>query len=1068
MPHNDTITNANSAGNAKHLLMSGQFTTTVKTSQTHFGQFNDVGDVSWDGADTPFIAKTDSVAPSTPTQAALYLVSGQFSSTVKTSVRPLPLFGQINPLGISFDGTNTPWSTPFVLSLPFFDQPAELFLQSGRFTTTIKTSQIVTGIAARPSSVSYDGTNTPWCSQTNAVDTVSKLFLQSGQFTSTVKTSEDMAAIDDLPTGITYDGTNTPWQGSEADKFYLTSGQYTSTLKTSLASGFVLGIETNALHFSADVAGTIVTSPANDTDIVAGGKTIILQLNTGRLPVQSDTWGATVGDDNAITQAIIDGLTSSGAEPFGWNLVVRNNLVFGDVVRTSDTIVTITLPAFALYSITIAEAIVVTIPASALVGGNGPLVAQPTFAITLLSLSNNDTLWCETDFAGGSEKLYLTSGQFTSTIKDSQDVEPTGDPIGIATTTVDTVWCRNDSPRLYLQSGIFTSTVKVSLLVNTVDNQTQGVSWDNTNTPMAGNQNDKLYLLSGQFTTTVKDSVAAQNDPRGVSWDGTNTPYADHFIIGVSKLVLFSGQFTSTVKASETVTGTDSGIGGISFSGGTGDTPWCGAQSDKLFLTSGQFSSTLRDSQDESGRTNGMADIDVNDRLASGGALSVALIGSVVEEIDEQDVRDGGRTIILVVTGDTWDATLGADNAVTQALIDGLLSDGGEGSGWNAIVLAGLNAGNVARTSDIICTITLPVFATYDISGNETITANVPAVALTGGVAAVAAPTFTIDFIPIGRPAPRPIIAADQMKEYVTFVSPNGDRYPLNTPHQFGRWVISYSGLGTPPIEYITQRGPFQDGVTVKDFFLGPRLIQLLIRQEFCDRLDWWNGRAALLDAIRPNRQLTATGTVPGVLEWCLPDGRRRQINTFITEGPRFEPRELGTWDELAFQEALRFVAHDPLFFDPIEVVAAFVLLLDSDLVFPITFPIQFGSGEVSDTLNITYVGTWKTFPTIVITGPLENPIIRNVTTGEKLEFAIDIASGRTITIDLAYGVKTVVDDLGNNLIGNLSADSNLATWHLAPDPEATDGLNVITLSGLNPTGATSVELRYFTRYFGF
>jgi hypothetical protein len=176
----------------------------------------------------------------------------------------------------------------------------------------------------------------------------------------------------------------------------------------------------------------------------------------------------------------------------------------------------------------------------------------------------------------------------------------------------------------------------------------------------------------------------------------------------------------------------------------------------------------------------------------------------------------------------------------------------------------------------------------------------------------------------------------------------------------------------------------------------------------------------------------------------------------------------LGTWDEFAIQEVLRFIAHDPLFFDPTEVVASFTLGVSGDLVFPITFPIEFGSGVILDTLNLTYVGTWSTLPTIVIVGPIENPVITNVTTGEKLQFNVDIASGRTITIDLAYGAKTVVDDLGNNLIGNLSADSNLATWHLAPDPEAPDGLNVITLTGLNPTGATSVQIRYFTRYYGF
>ncbi len=319
-------------------------------------------------------------------------------------------------------------------------------------------------------------------------------------------------------------------------------------------------------------------------------------------------------------------------------------------------------------------------------------------------------------------------------------------------------------------------------------------------------------------------------------------------------------------------------------------------------------------------------------------------------------------------------------------------------------------------------------------------------------------------------PSPTPIIAINGggASEYISYITPDGNVYPLVTPHEFGRFVLSFSGLGTPPIEYITQRGPFQHGATVKDFFLAPRTIQLLIRQDFKDRTDWWAGRATLLDNIRPNRQIISTASVPGSLEWCVADGTRRRINAFIADGPTFEPRQLGSWDEWAFQEVLRFICFDPIFFNPTRVDLSFALTLDAELVFPIDFPIEFGDGIVADTLNVSYVGTWETFPTIVIVGPLENPIIRNVTTGEKLEFAIDIAAGRTVTIDLAYGVKTVVDDLGNNLIGNLSADSNLATWHLAPDPEAANGLNVITLSGLNPTGATSVQLQFFTRYYGF
>lgn len=303
---------------------------------------------------------------------------------------------------------------------------------------------------------------------------------------------------------------------------------------------------------------------------------------------------------------------------------------------------------------------------------------------------------------------------------------------------------------------------------------------------------------------------------------------------------------------------------------------------------------------------------------------------------------------------------------------------------------------------------------------------------------------------------------------FISYITPDGREYPLHTPHQFGRWVVSFTGFGTPPIDYITQRGPFQHGVTVKDFFLRPRAIQLLIRQAFCDRTAWWAGRAALLNEIRPNRQATATATVPGILRIVETDGTIRDLSVFITEGPRFEPRVSGEWDEWAFMEVLRFIAHDPVAFDPTEVTATFAIVLAASLVFPITFPITFGSGVVDDTLVIAYPGTWLTFPVITIVGPIELPRIDNNTTGEKIEFTIDIAPGRTITIDLTEGNKTVVDDLGINLIGAITPDSDLGTFHIAPDPEAPGGINTLRLRGDNPTGATSVSLAYFERYFGF
>ncbi len=51
------------------------------------------------------------------------------------------------------------------------------------------------------------------------------------------------------------------------------------------------------------------------------------------------------------------------------------------VVRTSNTVVTVTLPATAGYSISAPETITVTVPAAALTGA-AELVASPTIGIT--------------------------------------------------------------------------------------------------------------------------------------------------------------------------------------------------------------------------------------------------------------------------------------------------------------------------------------------------------------------------------------------------------------------------------------------------------------------------------------------------------------------------------------------------------------------------------------------------------------------------------------------------------------------------------------------------------------
>jgi hypothetical protein len=112
----------------------------------------------------------------------------------------------------------------------------------------------------------------------------------------------------------------------------------------------------------------------SEAQVFAGGRTIVINLS-------GDTWVAAGATFDAQRQAIIDGLDSNQSYLTGWNAEVRDNMAVTTVVRTSDTIVTITLPVSAVYAIDGPETVTVTVPAGALVGGVSA-IATPTIGIT--------------------------------------------------------------------------------------------------------------------------------------------------------------------------------------------------------------------------------------------------------------------------------------------------------------------------------------------------------------------------------------------------------------------------------------------------------------------------------------------------------------------------------------------------------------------------------------------------------------------------------------------------------------------------------------------------------------
>jgi hypothetical protein len=92
------------------------------------------------------------------------------------------------------------------------------------------------------------------------------------------------------------------------------------------------------------------------------------------------------------------------------------------------------------------------------------------------------------------------------------------------------------------------------------------------------------------------------------------------------------------------------------------------------------LSATFTDDIDGDTRPTGAGTWDIGADENTGAAPSAALTGTLADGATEAQIVSGGETLIITLTNDTWDATIGDNNAKTTALINGIDSDGAEGT----------------------------------------------------------------------------------------------------------------------------------------------------------------------------------------------------------------------------------------------------------------------------------------------------------------------------------------------------------------------------------------------------
>jgi hypothetical protein len=273
--------------------------------------------------------------------------------------------------------------------------------------------------------------------------------------------------------------------------------------------------------------------------------------------------------------------------------------------------------------------------------------------------------------------------------------------------------------------------------------------------------------------------------------------------------------------------------------------------------------------------------------------------------------------------------------------------------------------------------------------------------------------------------------------------------------------VLDHNGLGMAPVRRQSVQGPTQHGETLVAARLRPRIVTLKLKIPGTSLSNLWtqhNLYTRMMNQINSQFYLDVT----------LDSGATRRLDVAYYAGLDL-PREARLSRAAVATETVQLIADDPILYDTTPIVYTFGISGGgTGTPVPLLIPWTVGASTVNHTQTIAYAGTWEELPVIRINGQIEDCVITNNATGEKIDFTgTTIADSDWYEVDLRYGYKTVTDSSGANKLADLTSDSDLATWHLAPHPEVVNGNNSITVTGSNANANTEVVLTYYTRYVG-
>lgn len=515
---------------------------------------------------------------------------------------------------------------------------------------------------------------------------------------------------------------------------------------------------------AAGISGTVVSDPTSEADIIAGGKTIIITLT-------NDTWASDIATNATNRNALLNALTST-TESAQWKKVVATlKATTIALLRNSDNVVTITLPACNGYNIKDDQIVSLTIPKKVLTTASANVTASNTFEVAainpsaeitgtirnateaeifnggstiIITLDGGDT-WAS-DVAGNATKR---NALLTGLVAASEDREWKKVITALKATTSSVVRSSNTEVTITLPAvnkynitadQIVTLSIPPALL--TLGNSTVVATPSLTITPVSA-----TATLSGTMTTgTITEADIIKGGKEIAILLTKNTWVSDVASTKSKREALIDGLTTASannIQWAKVIKGLKADPSSVQR-----------VTDCEVIITLPPTPSYAISADEVVSLTIPKRLLGINaDDMAGSPSLIIKPAGTAVlggtiitDSPNEAEIIGGGKNLTVTLTNDTWAADISSAKDKREALFAGLTASN-QTSEWTKVVnaLKDAGAGAIAKNSDTVITITLPPVADYSITNRQTITLTIPQSALTLTSADVqAVPCLTI------------------------------------------------------------------------------------------------------------------------------------------------------------------------------------------------------------------------------------------------------------------------------------------------------------------------------------